>query len=176
MTQVITAIQALQGSGGRTTIFSGLELQGETISGVGKPQSDSDAISAGHAASQFSPEVVGPQLDVGGSNALKGLTYLMLKSNAAASYFPVSAKAAVFASANQVVFCNTTTAGFTVTLPPSTASAGATIVVEKISADGNTLTIAASGTDKINGAATKTTTVQYTRFTLISDGAGNWYF
>lgn len=78
MAQHATAIQALQGSGGRTTLFSGLDVQGETVTGVGAPQSPSDAVSLQHAQDNYSPQATASQFDVGGPNALKGLTALYL--------------------------------------------------------------------------------------------------
>ncbi len=80
MAQLTGAVQALQGSGGRTAIFSGLDVQGETVSGLGTPKSPTDAVSLAHAQGSYSPEVVGPQLDLGGKNAMPGLSsiYLMI--------------------------------------------------------------------------------------------------
>lgn len=44
----------------------------------------------------------------------------------------------------------------------------------KIDASGNTAKILASGSEKINGAASKATTTQYAGWTIHADGA-NWY-
>jgi hypothetical protein len=76
--QHVGATQALQGSGGRTTLFSGLDVQGQTVTGLGAPQGDTDAVSLAHANGNYSAPAVGPQLDIGGPNALKGLTGLYL--------------------------------------------------------------------------------------------------
>jgi hypothetical protein len=81
MQQLVTAVQALQGSGGRTALFSGIDVQGETVTGLGTPQNETDAVSLGHAQGSYSAPVIGPQLDLGGSNALKGLSLLQLNSN-----------------------------------------------------------------------------------------------
>jgi len=73
------AIQALQGSGGRTVLPSGVDVQGSTVSGLAPPSGETDAISSGHAQGQFSAPVLAPKLDIGGPNALKGLTGLTLQ-------------------------------------------------------------------------------------------------
>jgi hypothetical protein len=85
MAQHATAVQALQGSGGRTTLFSGLDVQGETVTGVGSPQGPSDAVSLAHANGNYSAPAVGPQLDIGGSNALPGLSSIYLQMTQAFS-------------------------------------------------------------------------------------------
>jgi hypothetical protein len=79
MSQHATAVQALQGSGGRTTLFSGVDVQGETVTGLGAPQGDTDAVSLAHGQANYSPAAVGPQLDIGGSNTLKGLASITLQ-------------------------------------------------------------------------------------------------
>lgn len=84
MSQHATAVQALQGSGGRTVIQSGLDVQGESVTGLGAPQSESDAVSLGHAQANYSPASTSSSFDLGGSHALKGLTNLQIVSNAQA--------------------------------------------------------------------------------------------
>jgi hypothetical protein len=81
LNQVIGAIQSLQGSSGPSVLPSGIDVAGSTITGLAAPTSPSDAISAGHAANQYSASSLGPQLDIGGKNALKGLTGLTITSN-----------------------------------------------------------------------------------------------
>lgn len=73
------------------------------------------------------------------------------------------------------LFCNVTGGGFTVTLPLASEAVNGQVRVFKIDASGNTLTISRAGSDKINGANTKTTTTQYAGWTLVSDGVSNWY-
>jgi hypothetical protein len=85
MAQLTGAVQALQGSGGRTSLVSGLDMQGETVSGVGAPQGDTDAVSLGHANANYSPDATASSFDLGGSHALKGLTNLQINSNTQAS-------------------------------------------------------------------------------------------
>jgi hypothetical protein len=85
LNQIIGAIQALQGSSGPSVLPSGIDVAGSTVTGLAAPTSPADAISAGHAASQYSAASLGPQLDIGGSNALKGLTGLQMTSNSQAT-------------------------------------------------------------------------------------------
>jgi hypothetical protein len=85
LNQLIGAIQSLQGSSGPSVLPSGIDVAGSTITGLAAPTSPSDAISAGHAANQYSASSLGPQLDIGGKNALKGLTGLQMTSNSQAS-------------------------------------------------------------------------------------------
>jgi hypothetical protein len=77
--QIIVATQSLQGVAGPSVLPSGVDVAGQRISNLAAPKEPTDAISSAHADSQYSPAAVGPQLDVGGSQALKGLTYLFLQ-------------------------------------------------------------------------------------------------
>jgi len=77
--QIIVALQSLQGVAGPSVLPSGVDVAGQRISNLAPPQEPTDAISSAHAASRYSPAAVSPQLDVGGQNALKGLTYLFLQ-------------------------------------------------------------------------------------------------
>lgn len=79
------------------------------------------------------------------------------------------------AQPNDIILADTTTAGFTITLPPASKSQNALIRVMKVSADGHTLTIDGNGADTINGAATATTTTQYAKFNLICGTATGWF-
>lgn len=87
---------------------------------------------------------------------------------------PLTVTAAYMANPGDVVWCDTTAAGFTVTLPAASKAASKSIRVIKKSSDGNTLTVAAAGSDKINGAGTQTTAAQYGKFTLVPDNVSNW--
>jgi Cu/Ag efflux protein CusF len=81
------------------------------------------------------------------------------------------------ASANELVPADATSAGFTVTLPAAaTATAGATVVIKKIDAGTNIVTISRAGSDTINIAATSTTlTAQDQTVVLVSDGTSKWF-
>ncbi len=76
--QVIQRVNAHSGVSGPTILPSGVDVQGKTVTGLAAPTSPTDAISSGHADSQYSAASLAPQLDIGGSNALKGLTGLQM--------------------------------------------------------------------------------------------------
>lgn len=106
MAQLTGAVQALQGSGGRTSLFSGLDVQGETISGVGAPQSPTDAISLAHAEANYSPQATASQFDLGGSQALKGLSNIQLQLQQAANGTVTLAKITGGGSNGSLTFVN----------------------------------------------------------------------
>lgn len=61
-------------------------------------------------------------------------------------------------------------------VPLSSQNQNVEITFVKISSDGNTPTLTASGSDLINGASSKAMgTAQYSHLKLKSDGDGNWY-
>jgi hypothetical protein len=76
LTQVTNAANLANGAVGPSVLPAGIDVAGSRITGLAAPQSDTDAISSGHAQSQFSAPTLQPKFDIGGSNALKGLTYL----------------------------------------------------------------------------------------------------
>ena len=71
--QVMTAINSLNGTQGRVVLPKGLDVKGTTVSNLGPPQHEGDAISSGHAKDSFGPAAQQQQLDVGKPHALKGL-------------------------------------------------------------------------------------------------------
>jgi hypothetical protein len=73
--QIATFLNALTGVAGPTTLPSGVDVQGATVTGIGAPSGPTDAISFGHAQSQYSSSAQAPNLDIGGKNTLKGLAY-----------------------------------------------------------------------------------------------------
>lgn len=75
---------------------------------------------------------------------------------------------------DDLVLCDTTSAGFTVTLPLAATNLGRRFTVLKSDASGNTLTLDGNGSETINGSATKTTTTRYAGWVVQSDGA-NWW-
>jgi hypothetical protein len=79
--QLVPSVQSLQGVAGPSVMPSGIDVAGQTVTGLGAPQGPTDAVSSGHADSQYSAEALQPQLDLGGKNALKGLTGLQITSN-----------------------------------------------------------------------------------------------
>jgi hypothetical protein len=64
--------------------------------------------------------------------------------------------AAMVSTTVTVAECNATTAAFTLTLPPASASADQFYIIIKTDVAAHTVTVAASGSDTINGAATYT--------------------
>jgi hypothetical protein len=70
------AVNSLLGYNGPAVIGNVLDVQGNPVQNVAAPTASTDALNLGTAESKYSPAVTGPQFDVGGSNALKGVTYL----------------------------------------------------------------------------------------------------
>jgi hypothetical protein len=63
----------------------------------------------------------------------------------------------------------------TVTLPGANTSAGMIVFVKKVDSSTNVVTVAASGTDKIEGKSSESLKDEYSSLELISDGSSNWY-
>lgn len=72
------------------------------------------------------------------------------------------------------VRCDATGGAFTVTLPPALNLQGRRILLKKIDASGNAVTIAAAGSDTIEGSATKSLASQWDKYHLISNGVDAW--
>lgn len=70
--------------------------------------------------------------------------------------------------------CDTTSAGFTITLPTAVGRSGRHYWIKKTSADGNTLMLGTTSSQTIDGTTTKTTTTQYVTWHVVSDGS-NWH-
>jgi hypothetical protein len=86
----------------------------------------------------------------------------------------VTVTSAYVAVAGDFVLCDTSTGGFTVTMPLSSANAKANICVKKISSDQNVLTMATSSADTIDGQSTQMTTQQNTAVLMAADGITTW--
>jgi len=88
MQQIITSLQAVQGTAGPSVLPSGIDVAGAKISGLAAPENPSDAVSLGHAQTNYSSTTQQQNLDIGGPNALKGLTglWLMQQQSAAANF------------------------------------------------------------------------------------------
>ena len=78
LSQVATTINQILGDGGPTQLPAGIDLAGGKVAGLGKPTEPTDAVSLGHAEANYSPAATSSQFDVGGKNALKGLSNLYL--------------------------------------------------------------------------------------------------
>lgn len=95
-------------------------------------------------------------------------------SSGSSSFNMVSKTGAYGASANDYVQCNTSSAGFTVTLPASSGCSGEPVIVKKTSSDTNIVTVACSGSDTIDGSATITFSIQNTALEFVSNGSNGW--
>lgn len=117
------------------------------------------------------------QSSVGGAFTVSQLSYSDIGGSATTvPIWNTTAQTTTYsANAGDMVLANTTSGGFTVTLPLSSANLNLSIRVKKVSSDANTLTIGISGSDKIDGQTTKTITAQYPDIEVMSDGAGNWW-
>jgi len=62
----------------------------------------------------------------------------------------------------------------TVTLPAALTREGRQILVTKIDASGNAVTVAAAGSDTIQGAATVALAAQWSKALVISNGNNGW--
>jgi hypothetical protein len=79
------------------------------------------------------------------------------------------------AVAGDMVLANSAGGGFTVTLPLSSSNKNLSIRVKKTSSDSNTITVARSGADLIDGQTTQIFNRQYTDLEVTADGSGNWW-
>ncbi len=84
-------------------------------------------------------------------------------------------QAGTIETTDDTVLCDATTAALAVTLPKANQAQWLQVSIKKIDASGHAVTITASGTDTIDGAATVSLGTQYKSRTIQSDGAGHWY-
>ena len=84
------------------------------------------------------------------------------------------AGAVTLTDAYGTVLGDATGGAFAVTLPPAAELPGWTFRVKKVDASANAVTVTASGTDRIDGAATFPLAVQYQSVTVQSDGSAWW--
>jgi hypothetical protein len=73
------AVNFLLGYNGQINVVNALSVNGNPVQNVADPSAPTDALNLKTAEAKYAPSVTGPQLDVGGSNAMKGLTYLYLQ-------------------------------------------------------------------------------------------------
>ena len=100
------AVNGLLGYNGQAVISNSLSVSGNPIQDVANPTSATDALNLGTADSKYSASVIGPQLDIGGSNALKGLTSLYRESQKGLSVTVTTAKLTVGGANGSLVFTN----------------------------------------------------------------------
>jgi hypothetical protein len=145
--QVIQRVNENSGVPGPTLMPSGVDVQGKTVTGLAAPTSASDAISAGHADSQYSASALAPQLDLGGKNALKGLTYLFLQK-----------------------YVNQLIAGSGVTISPNSGQGTVTI---SATGSGGTITSVVAGPGLSGGGSSGSVTLSLsTPITVANGGTG----
>src|SRR4051812_21686031 len=72
------------------------------------------------------------------------------------------------------VRADATGGAFTITLPASLDWGGRPISAIKTDSSGNAVTIARSGSDKINGGNSQSLAAQYSAITVVADGTTNW--
>ncbi len=77
-------------------------------------------------------------------------------------------------SNDTVIMADATSGNVTITLPTASSTSGYRFYVKRVDGSGNTVSVARSGSDTIDGATSQTLTAQYTSLTLVSDGS-NWY-
>lgn len=75
---------------------------------------------------------------------------------------------------DDVILCDCTSAGFTITLPAAASSEGVQLHIKKIDSSSNVLTIDGNASETIDGATTQTTSTQYDSFTIVCDGTEWW--
>jgi len=105
------------------------------------------------------------------------VTASMLASSAAFTATVTASKTSAYsAAAGDFVQCDPSSGGFTVTLPAvAVANRGQAIIVKNTTSSANTITIAKSGSDTIDGSATSATIAKaYGTKMFVSDGTSNW--
>jgi len=75
--------------------------------------------------------------------------------------------ATTLTAGDDTVLANTTSAGFTITLPLASSVPGKRFTIKQMGS-ANTLTIGRSGSDTIDGATSQTRTTQYTGYVIES--------
>lgn len=73
-----------------------------------------------------------------------------------------------------LLLADATAAAITVTLPAAASSAGRWLVVKKIDASANLVTLDGNASETIDGATTKALTAQYDSITVHCDGIAWW--
>lgn len=75
---------------------------------------------------------------------------------------------------NAVILVDATTGAKTITVPTASSMNGKQLKFKKIDASANVVTISASGSEKIDGASTKSLATQNKYLAIVSDGS-NWH-
>lgn len=77
-------------------------------------------------------------------------------------------------STDYFIFGDATAGNITITLPTAVGLAGKTLVVKKIDASANTVTLDGNSTEVIDGSLTQVISTQYVSLSIVSNGA-NWF-
>lgn len=77
-------------------------------------------------------------------------------------------------SSDETILGNASTSNITITLPTAVGNTGKTFIVKKIDSTANSVIVATTSSQQIDGALTKTFTTQYTGIQVQNDGS-NWY-
>jgi hypothetical protein len=75
---------------------------------------------------------------------------------------------------DRTVLCDATSGAFTVKLPYVVLNPAKLVKIVKVDAGANAITIACSGSDKIEGDSTKTLSDQYSKLIVFNDGGSQW--
>ncbi|HSE60678.1 MAG TPA: right-handed parallel beta-helix repeat-containing protein [Candidatus Saccharimonadales bacterium] len=108
-------------------------------------------------------------------NILVSGTTSIIRNNRGVS--PVLNRTSAYTVAQEidVVTADATSAAFTVTLPAANVLNGRRVTVVRRNSGANNVTVAAAGSDTINGSATFSLTTQFQFATFVSDGTSAWY-
>jgi hypothetical protein len=121
MAQFVTTINNILGDGGATQFPAGLDVAGAKVTGLAEPSGPTDAVSQSHVASNYGSSTQSTNLDIGGSNTLKGL-------------------AAVYGASGPGGTQTTAIATIQATLKPGSGVSG-TITIPKISVANGSITV-----------------------------------
>jgi hypothetical protein len=90
-------------------------------------------------------------------------------------FSPTPVKTSAYtAKVEELVLCDPTGGGFTVTLPDAAKCKGQPVTVKNASSSTNTITIAGAGMDEVDGASSVTITTARGVVTVVSDGSA-WH-
>lgn len=163
------------GSTAGNTITTGTNntFLGYNSDATGVALTNAMALGANTSVTASNSVVIGDSATFVGLNGIGAANSKLQVDGAIAT--PVRTESAAYpvVETDSVILVDATAAPVTITLPTPVGITGRRYTVKKIDATANAVTIAtAAGT--IDGAATKVTTVQYTSFDFVSDGA-NWF-
>lgn len=89
---------------------------------------------------------------------------------------PQTTKTATYTAttSDYFIFCDATAGAMSINLPTAVGNAGKVLVIKKIDASANAVTIDPNGAELIDGGGTLAFNVQYTSYSCVSNGA-NWF-